>query len=61
MDKAVTLQTAILSSVRKRLKELQAEQGHENPGETIEWLLNEHNEFIEHDQHYMHTLIQTED
>jgi len=41
MDKAVTLQTAILQSARDRLKELQEEHGHANPGETIGWLINE--------------------
>jgi len=39
MDKAVTLQTAILQSARDRLKELQEEHGHANPGETIGWLI----------------------
>ena len=40
-DVAVNLQTPILKSVRDRLKELQEENGHDNAGETIGWLLDE--------------------
>ena len=41
MDKAVTLQTAILKSVRDKLKQIQEEHGHESIGETIGWLIDE--------------------
>ena len=41
MDKAVTLQTAILESTKDELKKLQEEHGHSNPGETIGWLIDE--------------------
>lgn len=40
-DVAVSLQTPILRSTKDRLKDIQEEQGHDNAGETIEWLINE--------------------
>ena len=40
-DTAVTLQTPILRSTRDKLKELQEEQGLDNPGELIGWLIDE--------------------
>ena len=43
MDKAVTLQTAILESTRDALRKLQEEHGHSNPGETIGMLIDEVN------------------
>lgn len=35
------LQTPILKSVKDKLYELKTENGHESPGETIGWLIDE--------------------
>ena len=41
MDKAVTLQTAILKSDRDKLQKIQKGAGHASIGETIGWLVKE--------------------